>query len=60
MGPRPDLGKERAPRPKESRLRPITDASSGSGPKTLVGDDIGYVGAFINCEGNRVGVHARK
>lgn len=28
--------------------------------KTLVTDDIGYIGAFIDSEGNRVGVHSRK
>ena len=28
--------------------------------KTLVTDDIGYIGVFIDSEGNRVGVHARK
>ena len=28
--------------------------------KTLVNDDIGYIGIFIDSEGNRVGVHARK
>jgi predicted enzyme related to lactoylglutathione lyase len=26
--------------------------------KTLVSDDIGYIGVFIDSEGNRVGVHA--
>ncbi|MBI3432043.1 MAG: VOC family protein [Hydrogenophilales bacterium] len=28
--------------------------------KTLVSDDIGYIGIFIDSEGNRVGVHAGK
>ena len=28
--------------------------------KTLVTDDIGYIGVFIDNEGNRVGVHARR
>jgi len=28
--------------------------------KTLVSDDIGYIGVFIDSEGNRVGVHAVK
>jgi len=28
--------------------------------KTLVSDDIGYIGVFIDSEGNRVGVHAMK
>ena len=28
--------------------------------KTLLDDDIGYIGIFIDTEGNRVGVHARK
>ena len=28
--------------------------------KTLVSDDIGYIGVFIDSEGNRVGVHAGK
>lgn len=28
--------------------------------KTLVSSDIGYIGIFIDSEGNRVGVHARK
>jgi predicted enzyme related to lactoylglutathione lyase len=28
--------------------------------KTLISDDIGYIGVFIDSEGNRVGVHARK
>lgn len=28
--------------------------------KTLVTDDIGYIGIFIDSEGNRVGVHARR
>ncbi len=28
--------------------------------KTLITDDIGYIGVFIDSEGNRVGVHARK
>jgi predicted enzyme related to lactoylglutathione lyase len=26
--------------------------------KTLISDDIGYIGVFIDSEGNRVGVHA--
>jgi predicted enzyme related to lactoylglutathione lyase len=28
--------------------------------KTLINDDIGYIGVFIDSEGNRVGVHAIK
>jgi len=28
--------------------------------KTLISDDIGYIGVFIDSEGNRVGVHAMK
>ena len=28
--------------------------------KTLVNDDIGYIGVFIDSEGNRVGVHSRR
>jgi len=28
--------------------------------KTLISDDIGYIGVFIDSEGNRVGVHAVK
>jgi len=28
--------------------------------KTLISDDIGYIGVFIDSEGNRVGVHAIK
>lgn len=28
--------------------------------KTLIDDDIGYIGIFIDTEGNRVGVHARR
>lgn len=27
--------------------------------KTLIDDDIGYIGIFIDTEGNRVGLHAR-
>ena len=28
--------------------------------KTLISDDIGYIGVFIDTEGNRIGVHARR
>ncbi len=28
--------------------------------KTLICDDVGYIGVFIDSEGNRVGVHAPK
>lgn len=28
--------------------------------KTLINEDIGYIGIFIDTEGNRVGVHAHK
>jgi len=28
--------------------------------KTLISDDIGYIGVFIDSEGNRVGVHSRR
>ncbi|MEJ2629811.1 MAG: VOC family protein [Acidihalobacter sp.] len=28
--------------------------------KTLINDDIGYIGIFIDTEGNRIGVHAAK
>ena len=28
--------------------------------KTLISDDMGYIGVFIDSEGNRVGVHSRR
>jgi predicted enzyme related to lactoylglutathione lyase len=29
-------------------------------PKTLINDDIGYMGVFIDTEGNRIALHSRK
>lgn len=29
-------------------------------PKTLISDDVGYMGVFIDSEGNRIALHSRK
>jgi len=29
-------------------------------PKTLITDDIGYMGVFVDSEGNRIALHSRK
>lgn len=37
------------------------DAAGGTvlQPKTLISDDIGYMGVFLDTEGNRVAIHSR-
>ena len=46
-------------------LGPILERVSAAGgtvaqPKTLLNEQIGYAGAFVDTEGNHVGLHSRK